>query len=84
MKKNFTEKATWACLVIAPATQVCFDFCLLRGGIIDVQKGKIREDRILATASDTKNIFINLLRYLSLKTWLKARTSVRILCYRKS
>lgn len=62
-EKNFTEKAMWAYLVIAPANQVCFDFCLLKGGIIFVQKGKLREDRILTSASDTKNIFIYSVRY---------------------
>lgn len=84
MIKNFTEKARWARLVIVPANQVCFDFCLLKGRITDTQTGKMRADGILASASDTKNIFINPVRYLSLKTWLKAKTAVRIFCYRKS
>lgn len=36
MERNFTEKAMWACLVIAPANQGRFDCCLLKGGIMDV------------------------------------------------
>jgi len=65
----------WARLIIAPANSVCFDFCFLEGGITDVQKRKMREDRILASAPDTKNIFVNSVLYLSLKKMVESKNS---------